>query len=879
MAIGHDNLDYEIRLTLELAAELRLEGDPNALDEAIELEIACDYWNGVLPQAMGCLKRVERWFMALPLSAATLSHSIGRLVRQANTTASAHVVPLAQSGSSPMLSVVATRVASSAATAMLVVLPVAAVTQANAPAHAPILRAAVTPKVSSPKFIDSRVVSSSLALRNRHAFSGLSSAPRRPLFDPRFVAPVTPLSFGAASIADASSVSDASQTPSTSPNPTTDAPSATAPVILSAPPAAPALPPAAPVSGVSAAHQTSATSAGAISQAAPLSSTASTDGSSNFTDQLSVHASGTVSYSQLSGSPSLVVSATGAVTTASILRPGVYTATGTVTDLAGDSAPWSYSLAVNATASQVGATAQTVTTTASPTFAAQLAVKSNGAATFHQLAGSPSLTVTSSGAIATAGVLHAGTYTASGTDTDTYGDSGTWSYTLTVAPTTIVQSGQSSPSVATSGTPGFADQLATTGATGAVTYLQLTGSPSISVAPSGEISAKSVLHTGTYTASGTDTDAYGDSGTWNYTLAVTPTTIVQSGTGAKSIRTVNSASLADQLSSSGATGSVTYLQLTGSPSISVSASGAIATAAVLHAGTYTATGTDTDNYGDSGNWSYTLTVAPTTITQSSAALKTVPTTSSGRLTDQLATAGAAGTVTYLQHTGSPSVLVTSSGAISTTGVLHAGTYTASGTDADVYGDSGNWSYSLTVDATTITQSDQPTKTLPTTQSAALADQLATAGAAGTVTYLQHTGSPNLSVSPSGAISTAAMLHTGIYTASGTDTDAYGDSGTWSYALTVDPTTLTVALAGAATPDETATFTDQLSVSGANGPVQFTADQYNGTVGLMASPNGAISTTEALNPGAYLVAGTMTDAYGDSGTWSYTLHVAVKPAST
>ena len=66
----------------------------------------------------------------------------------------------------------------------------------------------------------------------------------------------------------------------------------------------------------------------------------------------------------------------------------------------------------------------------------------------------------------------------------------------------------------------FTDQLQVSGATGAVTFAQSTGSGNISVSSLGAVSAPSTLAVGVYSATGTDSDPSGDSGTWAYTLNV-----------------------------------------------------------------------------------------------------------------------------------------------------------------------------------------------------------------------------------------------------------------------------------------------------------------------------------------------------------------------
>ena len=64
----------------------------------------------------------------------------------------------------------------------------------------------------------------------------------------------------------------------------------------------------------------------------------------------------------------------------------------------------------------------------------------------------------------------------------------------------------------------------------------------------------------------------------------------------------------DQLQVSGATGTVTFAQTTGSASVAVSGSGQVSASASLAAGTYSASGTDSDAGGDTGTWTYNLSV-------------------------------------------------------------------------------------------------------------------------------------------------------------------------------------------------------------------------------------------------------------------------------
>ncbi|HET8990982.1 MAG TPA: hypothetical protein VFN59_07765 [Acidimicrobiales bacterium] len=69
--------------------------------------------------------------------------------------------------------------------------------------------------------------------------------------------------------------------------------------------------------------------------------------------------------------------------------------------------------------------------------------------------------------------------------------------------------------------------------------------------------------------------------------------------------------------------------------------------------------------------------------------------SSSHFSVQLVTSGASGAVTYTQS-GSSKLNVSTTGLVTTTGPLNAGTYTVSGTTSDAAGDIGNFNFSLEV---------------------------------------------------------------------------------------------------------------------------------------------------------------------------------------
>ena len=614
-----------------------------------------------------------------------------------------------------------------------------------------------------------------------------------------------------------------------------------------------------------------------ITQGAPLSG--STSAGTPFSGQLTT-SGGTPSYnySQSTGSPNITVSSSGAVSTLSTDHVGDYTASGTVTDSLGDSNGWTFSLTVNpVTIAQGAPTSGTTTAVASSSFSDQLSASGNGSVTFSQTGGS-GLSVTSAGVVSTTSTLTAGSYTASGTDSDSLGDTGNWTYTLTVSSSTIAQSAPTSNSTTPAASSSFTQQLATSGATGSVKFT-MTGSGStpagVVVSSSGLVSTTGALSVGSYTVSGTDSDTYGDAGTWTYTLKVTSTAITQESPFAntKTITAATSASFTDKLKTTGNTGSVKYVT-TGSGStpsgILVSSSGVVSTKRALAAGTYTISGTDSDTANDSGSWSYSLTVTATKITQ---AAPTSATARTGKaFTDQLKVSGSYGTVTYLQSSGSSDIKVSASGVVSTSATLRAGTYKAKGTVSDSYRDvRGTWSFTLTISAAHLAQGAPDAGT--TTAGKAFSDQLKVSGSYGTVTYSQSSGLPDLRVSSSGVVSATDTLRAGTYKAAGTVSDSVGDTGSWSYTLTVaankpSPISPDSAIAAIGTA-----FTVQLKLAGSKGTVTFT--QSSGAPDLKVSSSGMVSAPASLPAGTYNATGTARDTHGDAGTWSFTLTVTSK----
>ena len=241
---------------------------------------------------------------------------------------------------------------------------------------------------------------------------------------------------------------------------------------------------------------------------------------------------------------------------------------------------------------------------------------------------------------------------------------------------------------------------------------------------------------------------------------------------------------------------VTYVTSPLSPNLTVSGSGGVTTSGPLAAGAYTVSGTDSDTNGDSGTWTYKLTVngggvIGTTITQSSSTSgATTPAASATLQPVSITVANNTGPVTFTV-TSNPDGLMLNGNQVSTTGSLALGVYKISGFDRDTNGDTGTWTYTLTV-SNAITQTSPTTGVTTSRASSTFAPgPITVVNNTGAVTFDTTESSTGLKVSSAGLITTTGALVAGFYTVSGTDRDASGNAGIWTYTLTVSNPTVTV----------------------------------------------------------------------------------------
>ena len=282
-------------------------------------------------------------------------------------------------------------------------------------------------------------------------------------------------------------------------------------------------------------------------------------------------------------------------------------------------------------------------------------------------------------------------------------------------------------------------------------------------------------------------------------LPASAATISQIAPFGNSVDVASSAAFTDNLVTSGAVGSVTFTTTNPISGLNVSSSGAVSTTRTLSvAGSpYTVSGTDTDGSGDTGNWTYSLTVTPDTITQGPPGSGFTNSDNSGTFTSMLSAAsGSVGTVTFA--TSTPGFTIANGDELETTGSLTSANspYAVTGTDSDAYGDTGSWTYSLAVAAvgvkTTLIQTSATTGSVQNTSSSSFtAGPITVEDNTGSVTFVTTSTNPGLTVSASGVISTSGPLATGTYKVSGNDSDVHGDTGTWTYTLTVTGVVVTV----------------------------------------------------------------------------------------
>jgi hypothetical protein len=256
---------------------------------------------------------------------------------------------------------------------------------------------------------------------------------------------------------------------------------------------------------------------------------------------------------------------------------------------------------------------------------------------------------------------------------------------------------------------------------------------------------------------------------------------------------------------------------------------------------------------------------------------TVPITVSATATysDQLEVSNNDGPVNFVQSVGAPSLVVSTTGVLTTNGQLAPGTYSASGTTADAHGNTGTFSITLVVG--TIVQAPPIASYVKVPNAATYSEQLNVIGNVGVTSFVQSSGAPSLVVSDTGLVTTSGTLEAGTYVAKGSESDASSGLGTFIFTLTVGAITQNAPTSTSLDANLTSTYTKQLTVSRNDGPVTFV--QTTGAPPLAVSASGLLTTSGALAAGAYTVRGATSDQHGDKGKFVFTLNVTATPATT
>jgi hypothetical protein len=163
--------------------------------------------------------------------------------------------------------------------------------------------------------------------------------------------------------------------------------------------------------------------------------------------------------------------------------------------------------------------------------------------------------------------------------------------------------------------------------------------------------------------------------------------------------------------------------------------------------------------------------------------------------------------------------------------------------------------------------------------------LEVSGASGQVTYTTTSSiSPDVSVSSSGAISALATAPPGDYTASGTDVDAVGNTGTWLVALQVAAAPVLIVPGGSVLPGSTVggSYSQQFSASLSPGPYTWSVTAGTLPPGLSLSSGGLLSgVTTAEGNYSFTITAIASAGYGASVTTSIAVAptgLSVSPAS-
>jgi hypothetical protein len=206
----------------------------------------------------------------------------------------------------------------------------------------------------------------------------------------------------------------------------------------------------------------------------------------------------------------------------------------------------------------------------------------------------------------------AGTYSAHAQFSDTDGNfsnSGSNTDSVTVAKaasSTILQTSPTSQTVLTTGEAGIISAITTNDTLATVSFTP-SSDHGLAVDASGTITVTGLLAKGTFSLSGSTSDAVGGTGTYSFTLHVNPVAILQTSLTSQTVLTTGETGIISAITTNDTLATVSFTP-SSDHGLAVDASGTITVTGLLAEGAYVVSGTTSDVLGDTGTWTLTLTV-------------------------------------------------------------------------------------------------------------------------------------------------------------------------------------------------------------------------------------------------------------------------------
>jgi uncharacterized protein YhjY with autotransporter beta-barrel domain len=465
----------------------------------------------------------------------------------------------------------------------------------------------------------------------------------------------------------------------------------------------------------------------------------------------------------------------------------------------------------------------------------------------------------------------AGSHTFTVTATDANGNTGAQGYTLAVATPAIIIAPTTLPTATTRAT--YVQAITASGGTAPYSYAVTAGAlpGGLTLAADGTLSGAPTA-TGSFTFTVTATDANGNFGAQNYTIAVQSPAI-----------TLTSASLADgmvgtayagRITATGGSGGFRYAVTAGAlpAGIQLATDGALS-GTPNAGGNFAFTATATDAGGNMGNRAYTLAIAAPTVAIAPATLPTV--TSNVAYSQSLSASGGTAPYSYAVTAGAlpAGLTLATDGTLSGTATV-AGSYGFTVTVADASTGTGPYtgtrSYTLVVTTPTITLA--PAALPGATTRIAYGQAIIATGGAAPYSYAVTAGAlpAGLTLSTDGTLAGSASA-TGRFTFTVVATDADGNIGSRGYALDVAAPAISIAPATLPAATTRAAYSQAIIASGGAAPYAYAVTAGTLPSGLTLSTDGTLSGSTAT-AGSYDFTVAATDANGNGAAQRYTLAV-------